>query len=240
MKIACYSDIHGRLPKVVPCDLAIIAGDIGPDTGLPKEIGFLQGHFLPWLRNFPLAVFIAGNHDRIFEQAPHLIPRDWEAFGGNVPRSPKEIGGPMEGRYAYLEDSRCGVYCEKLNQGLSVWGSPWTLPYGRYCFMTSESGIADRLSVVPEGIDILVSHGPPYGYGDPGRPDCEDCPPINAGSLALLDTIHRVKPRLIVCGHLHGGRGIYQIGPTTVINASCTSDDKSKMIVNGPIITDLD
>jgi Icc-related predicted phosphoesterase len=36
----------------------------------------------------------------------------------------------------------------------------------------------------------------------------------------LLDTIGRVKPKLVICGHIHGGYGVYNLGDTLVYNVA--------------------
>ncbi len=40
----------------------------------------------------------------------------------------------------------------------------------------------------------------------------------NVGSTALRDFIDRVQPHLVVCGHIHEGRGVECIGRTQVVN----------------------
>ena len=60
---------------------------------------------------------------------------------------------------------------------------------------------------------IVLSHPPPRdGKLDPvfsGR---------HAGSTALRAFIERAQPALVVCGHIHEGRGIDTLGQTTVVN----------------------
>jgi len=58
---------------------------------------------------------------------------------------------------------------------------------------------------IPKAIDILITHSPPFGVLDvaPGSQE-------HAGDPELLEAVSRVKPRLHVFGHTHGG-----YGPTT-------------------------
>ena len=55
---------------------------------------------------------------------------------------------------------------------------------------------------IPEGIDIIVSHQPPYMHGDWTYYGNK-----NDGSRELLSTIMRVRPQAVICGHFHGSYG---------------------------------
>jgi Icc-related predicted phosphoesterase len=60
---------------------------------------------------------------------------------------------------------------------------------------------------------VLVTHSPPFGHADEagGR---------HLGSRAVLDAIRRTRPRLVVCGHIHGHwTEQSHEGETRVINA---------------------
>ncbi len=221
MRIACYADLHGKLPKVVDCDLAVIAGDIGPYGGWQKEFKFFQGKFIPWMNQFYQAAFVAGNHDTMLQQMPYMLQYGYGQ------------------RHRYLEDDRCEMFINRFTPArIKVYGTPWTKTYGNPCFMESEEKLAERFSRIPP-CDILISHGPPYGYGDPGRNAEDGTERPHEGSQALLDAIHRIKPLLVVCGHLHGGYGTYQIDRTTVVNAALVRDGNTGELSNEPIVIDL-
>lgn len=51
---------------------------------------------------------------------------------------------------------------------------------------------------IPYGLDVLVTHGPPYKYGD-GDKD------YDAGDRGLLRVIKQRRPRVAVFGHIHDG-----------------------------------
>ena len=40
------------------------------------------------------------------------------------------------------------------------------------------------------------------------------------GSPSLRAWVDEYQPRLVVCGHIHGGCGVHQAGRTTVVNAA--------------------
>ena len=50
---------------------------------------------------------------------------------------------------------------------------------------------------IPNGTDIVLTHGPPKGHLDLGGKGCE----------WLLHELWRIKPRVVVFGHIHQSRG---------------------------------
>ncbi len=65
--------------------------------------------------------------------------------------------------------------------------------------------------------DVLVTHEPPSGILDtiPGG--------RHIGSAAVRELLDHLRPRLLLCGHVHESPGIEQAGGTLVIN--CTMGD---------------
>ena len=93
-------------------------------------------------------------------------------------------------------------------------GIPVT-PFGEWSFDLTEEEADVMLEGCPEG-GVLISHSPPYGHVDEsgGR---------HLGSHAVLDTIERASPRLVVCGHIHERWGKHStVGGTLVLNAGPT------------------
>jgi Icc-related predicted phosphoesterase len=60
---------------------------------------------------------------------------------------------------------------------------------------------------------VVLSHPPPRG-----GPLDRTFFGIHVGSTALREFIERTGPALVLCGHIHEGRGIDTIGQTTVVN----------------------
>lgn len=56
--------------------------------------------------------------------------------------------------------------------------------------------------LIPQDTDILVTHGPPFGILDQLN---SDTPHLGCSELAKIVT--RLKPKLHVFGHIHGGYG---------------------------------
>ena len=90
-------------------------------------------------------------------------------------------------------------------------GIPVT-PFGDWSFDLTEDEAEAMLHACPKEV-VLISHSPPHGHVDEdgGR---------HLGSHAVLDTIRRASPRLVVCGHIHGCWGQRSTeGRTLVLNA---------------------
>lgn len=99
--------------------------------------------------------------------------------------------------------------------GVSFWGAgggvPVT-PFGAWSFDLSEDDARPLLHDCPPGA-VLVTHSPPFGHVDSARGE-------HLGSRAVLDTIHRAKPTLVVCGHIHAcWAQESRVGATRIVNA---------------------
>lgn len=182
---------------VPECDLLIVAGDLCPDIigsiparydASPQANWFLR-EWLPWRDRQPAQHCIVtwGNHD----------------YCGHGWRDPyeREVGGRTT-----------EVVVDRLveSEGLKIWCSPWSKTFFDWAWMMSEDELREHLKAVPEGIDIFVTHDAPYGYGDRAL-DHSGLHYGHFGSHAILETVERVKPRVVVCGHFHEGFGVYNM-----------------------------
>lgn len=113
----------------------------------------------------------------------------------------------------YLNDSSVEI------EGIKIWGSPITPWFNDWAFNRDRgSEIKKHWDLIPDDIDILVTHGPPFGildetvYGK--RTGCEE----------LLLRVYQVKPKYHIFGHIHKDYGSFTKGEITFINASVLDD----------------
>lgn len=207
MIIDCISDLHGESPSLEGGDLLIVAGDLTA-RDYPSE----HKRFKEWLHKQPYdqKVYIAGNHDGMLQEVGNYI---------------------CEGSVVYLCDDFF------MYKGLKIYGSPWTPTFCDWYFMKNRGeDIRAMWNLIPEDTDILITHGPPYGVLDnPYKISASKHGRV--GCLDLLVAMERIKPKLHVFGHIHGGYGrtLYKHeGPNTIcVNAAHMNEDYDP--VNPPI-----
>ena len=184
-KIVALSDTHCyHLKMKIPEGDILIHGGDALSYGTPEEFEA----FIGWFDSQPFndLIYVPGNHD-------------WFVYHNQD--SCREV---LKKRgITLLIDEGITI------NGLKIWGTPYTPEFCGWAFMRQdheaesldgEEGLGKYFDQIPAGIDVLVSHGPPYGFLDkaPSAP--------HVGSRELLKAIERVKPRLVLVGHIHEGR----------------------------------
>lgn len=86
---------------------------------------------------------------------------------------------------------------------MRIWGSPYSSMFHNWAFMEEEEQLAARWAKIPEGTDILITHGPPLGVLDQVR----RFPQPHVGSESLMRRFVEVQPKLHVFGHIHEAYG---------------------------------
>eukprot|EP01087_Luapelamoeba_hula_P006777 TRINITY_DN1686_c0_g2_i1.p1 TRINITY_DN1686_c0_g2~~TRINITY_DN1686_c0_g2_i1.p1 ORF type:complete len:285 (-),score=17.73 TRINITY_DN1686_c0_g2_i1:4-858(-) len=227
-RFVCISDthsLHDFLRNVPDGDVLIHAGDF-TNVGELSDVEALSEWFgaLP----HPHKVVIAGNHDLPFDPASYA--QTSMKFGPSVlgADDPQKARGLLK-NCTYIEDEEVTV-C-----GFRIWGSPWSPRFCDWAFNLDRGEPCQKQwDLIPVGIDILVTHGPPLGHGDLCTGD------HRAGCVNLLDTVEqRIKPKYHVFGHVHEGYGVTTNGVTTFINASSCNVNYSRHALNLPIVFDL-
>lgn len=226
MRIVATSDFHGTLPDIPECDLLLIGGDVCPvwDHHLPFQRKWLLNDFAEWLDVQPASVIvgIGGNHDFALQDDPalgHALP--WAYFNNEARVISPGLGVP----------------------DLKVFGSPYSNRFGKWAFMKSEGELAEMYRAIPRDIDILLVHGPPYGFGDkvPGKVWVgATWTEERVGSTSLANQLaYDMWPNLkmVVFGHIHEGYGEYSLKQARVLNVSQMNDEYRP--VNPPMVIDL-
>ena len=213
MRLTFISDTHSKHNdlKLEPCDILIHCGDLTEDIGQAD-----LRYFCKWFdeQNAKHKIFIAGNHDGAFEKWPDLAKAMVKEY--------------CKENVHYLRDS--GVEIEEIK----FWGSPVTPEFYNWFFNRKRGEeIKRHWDMIPDGTDVIITHGPPFGSGDWSIYDR-----VATGCVDLLDTIQRIKPKIHACGHIHSGYGRRRIDDTMLINAaSCNENYK---IAHKPITVDYD
>lgn len=177
MIIDCIADLHGFYPTLEGGDLLIVAGDLTAHDTLQEHSDVLN-----WIhkQHYRKKVVVAGNHDNFLQKHPNFYSRT---------------------TINYLCDS--GTEFE----GSKIWGSPWTKQFlginPKCCAFTEEVEywMEQHWEKIPEDIDILVTHSPPYGIRDETRNG------ELTGSGFLLLKVAEIKPLIHCFGHIHENGG---------------------------------
>jgi len=209
VRIVCISDTHGQHAKLsVPAgDVLIHAGDFMAFGDTPKEIV----DFNHWLGKQPhrFKVVIAGNHDLMFERHPGAAK---ELLSNAI----------------YLENSGTELL------GLKFWGSPVQPEFNNWVFNVAGGAAIRRYwQMIPEGTDVLVTHGPPFGVLDKSLSSTP-----HLGCEELAKAIEQIRPRLNIFGHIHGGHGQMTANGTQFVNASVV--DEAYRLVHEPQVVEID
>lgn len=204
IRIVAMADTHlAHEGLVVPDgDILVHAGDMlqhGSLDELARAAEFLRG--LP----HRIKVIVAGNHEVCLE------------------RQPVAARALLEG-FIYLEDEAATI------DGLVFYGSPWQPKFRVWAFgATRGAELASKWAKVSDRSDVLITHGPPQGFGDrivhrgtERRVGCSD----------LLARVREVKPRLHLFGHIHQDRGLWRSGPTTFANVTTNESASPPTVID--------
>lgn len=214
-KIVCISDTHNCNEQIaVPDgDILIHAGD-ATIRGTEHE----TERFLAWFSSLPHKhkIFVAGNHDWLYQTNNRFA----RLFTANF-------------KIRYLQDSWTEV------EGLKIYGSPWQPRFFDWAFnLMRGAEIAEKWKLIPDDIDVLITHGPPNGILDevPKKYWTE-----NTGCEELRKRVEEIarfgRLKLHVFGHIHCGYGTAKNFGVRFVNASIC--DESYEPTQPPVILEL-
>ena len=200
LRVVAISDIHGYFPIIEePADILLIAGDISPleiQFDKPKMKIWLETEFAYWIKSLPVdrVFLIAGNHDSYLESI-----------------SKTNILALQQAcvKLTYLKNEVCD-YVDSYGQVWTIFGTPYCHIFGNWPFMRSDKYMTEKFKQIPDEVDIIISHDPPFAAGDVDV--ILEAPQhrfermfTHLGNDPLRDRIEKVNYKLLVCGHIHGG-----------------------------------
>jgi hypothetical protein len=118
--------------------------------------------------------------------------------------------------------------------GLKIYGSPWQPEFFNWAFNLPRNGseLESKWNLIPEGLDILITHGPPWGVLDLAPRG------LNVGCELLSKRVMEVSPKIHVFGHIHSSYGQKNFNGVEFINASVLGEDYNP--TNDPVKIDYD
>ncbi len=212
MRLVVISDthgLHGGIQGLPDGDVLVHAGDFMNSGYDPEDIQ----SFNRWLggQPFKYRVVCGGNHDRYFQNSP-------------------QQARTLLTNAIYLENA--GVTIDNV----SFWGSPYTPEFLNWAFMYPRgSGARQYWDQIPYNLDVLITHGPPFGILDQVMPGG-----AHLGCEELFKAVEEKKPKVHLFGHIHGGSGIFESGDTRFINAAYLNEQYKPLKPAGKVrIVDL-
>ena len=205
MKITFISDTHAKHNQVTSSlpggDVLIHAGDIS-NKGYRTEIQ----DFIKWfstIENYTHKIFIAGNHDFSCQDEVSAVQELLRLNPGS--------------EYLYDDMFLIGDESADYDDMVKVWGSPWQPEFYNWAFNLPRQGaeLKEVWNMIPSDVDILITHGPPYGHLDYVTYSKQ-----NVGCELLRDRIDLIKPKIHVFGHIHSSYGYKFDGTTHFFNAT--------------------
>lgn len=225
--VAILSDLHNCLSTVrkrnaIPdADIYVFPGDM-TGSGRDHELRDWRKEIQRLLDQGKKVVAIPGNHELGVEY--------------DYANALKIIDPQPEEGFHWLLDSGCEI------DGVTFWGTPWQPYFGGYAYNVKwdfdvdaekahyrtfgedvnapgpERSLESYWRLCPKtGIDVFISHGPPFGILDTT---------YNyqmAGSQSLAHFVAELKPQVHAFGHIHEACGRMVIGTTEYVNGSiCT------------------
>lgn len=208
LRVVAISDTHCkhsnlRIPRG---DVLVHAGDVSTRGRREEVVSFLK-----WFsaQRFEHKIFIAGNHDFLFEK-----------------ERPDRIQELIPPGITYLNDSGIQI------NGINIWGSPVTPSFYNWAFNRQRGpAIRKHWEMIPPGTDLLITHGPVYGFLDITATE------QHVGCQDLLRTVLLIKPKVHLCGHIHEAYGMIKRSGIRFYNACMVNDQYD--LVNQPIVFDL-
>lgn len=219
VRFVIISDTHSTQPCNIPeGDVLLHSGDL-TKLGAASEVKAQ----LDWLVSLPhhIKILIAGNHDFSLDDSS---PRKWYTSKGQalhtrlgyaVSSSSEAASCLKDAQRRSTDEGVSMIYlCNqsstfRVNRSgvrhkeWKVWGSPWTPEFGGWAWNYTRGDEAKEVHKdIPKDVDVLLTHGPPYGLGDLDK--IHDGSHVGCEELARKLKQGEMRPAVWACGHIHG------------------------------------
>ena len=234
MKIIAISDLHGYLPTIEEqADIMLIAGDISPldiqGIRVLMEEWMIE-EFIPWINSLKVenVFLVGGNHDYLIRNASSANILEWKM---------------LTSQKLVLLNNETTTYIDNNGESWTIFGTPYCHIFGNWPFMISDEALAEKFKEIPEEVDIIISHDPPYGVGfhdcNLQKPYSRSIGPEHLGNKPLREQLEKTKFKLGVFGHIHSGdHNITEFNGGKVVNVSLL--DEYYQPIYEPLILELE
>jgi Icc-related predicted phosphoesterase len=194
MRLALISDTHGMLPRGRLLAGADAVIHAGDIAQDRRQQQWLEEEFFQWCERLGLPIHATLGN--------HDNPASF-----NLTKAPPNLCVHID------EAVEIG--------GVKFWFSPWSPVFGGWSWMLPEEKLIAKYARIPADTEVIVSHTPPHGVCD----GTYVAPGPRLGSVALAVAAAGLRSlRLIVCGHIHDGRGEGWLGGVRVLNVSTVDE----------------
>jgi len=198
LRILHFSDTHMLLTEehlndLPDADIFIHTGDFTDKGDLSTEFRIFNEQLGKQFSKYPIRIVILGNHDcyklkNNFSKARQILSNATHLL-------------------CHEEANVCG---------LRIYGCPWFYLHRWDYGMCRKAPDESNFHAIPENLDILLTHGPPYKILD----EADGYQGNYSGSEDLHKNVIRAKPKLHLFGHIHEMNGVHETKDTTFINSA--------------------
>ncbi len=183
-----------------------------------------------------------GQHEDVEECDILIFAGDWSHISGMkstlifnawLDRQPAKYKVVIPGNHdqeVHLIDTAIVLINDGIEvEGITIFGSPYTPEFCNWHYMKSPEDMEKMYKKFPtEGIDILITHGPPKGILDNFKGERIGCP-------SLYDYVKKLQPKAHIFGHNHH-KGYCSDGLTDYYNVTVLDQDYYRMFEPTEII----
>lgn len=190
MKIVAISDTHMGHRKLTleDGDVLIHCGDL-TNIGTIEQLIEVTNWFATTGR-FKHRLLIPGNHDIKFHEffSSGMVPENIDVL----------------------------INKEIIVNGVKFYGTPYTPRFGNWAYMLDSDLMEANVEMIPDDVDVLISHGAPQGILDNGL----GCPHLGKRVFKIPTLRHHIF------GHIHEGASVMptEVNGVKFHNASCSMD----------------